>query len=246
MVDTEEAITLLQKLERVVVKYGTNALTGRREDGVVYARRDRVDGISLQADRLYRADIEPIYVLSIGVAAGMELNGLTTRPAETTELQLLSGEGWSYAQELFRAACNPYGRGIMPFSLTHHEFNLPAFRENMVGRTNDALAKKKLVIANANDLVTSEELQPQDSEHRISDNDPLAAYLAHYTGAQMLLMVSEAGNLGSGKGESKMWAKDYAEKRGIPVWIGTHSELENIIGNAIPSNSPHYSGRAHP
>ncbi len=224
---------------RIVVKYGTNALTIVDGSGNVLGfDREKIGGIAWIVSVLYDAGKEPILVSSAAVTAGMEINGLGIRPKDTEELQDLSSEGQAELIRAYQKALIPCGIGVMQLLVTYHNFATEADRANIRRRVERGLGKKKLPIFNINDAVTNEALVT-GVENGFTDNDPLSALVAvnckRYDGeGTSLIIVSEEGKFGSGGSPSKMSAFLNAEKEGIMTNRNnyvTHNLLETAVRN---------------
>jgi glutamate 5-kinase len=224
----------------LVLKFGTNAITtdNRVDEG-------KLDQIAAEVKLLKLAKKDVVIVSSGAVACGMELNKLQIRPAEIEELQLLSAEGQPLLMHKYRIAFSKYSLGVLQVLTTHHHFSTYQERENAINGLRLAFAKKnKIPIFNINDFFTKEELMPKFKDHTFTDNDPLAALVTKYLKADALVILSNAGKLGSGGETSKKKAIDTATTSGAIVAIckfeDLHSALigENIGNIYSPRNIP--------
>lgn len=219
---------------RVVIKYGTNALTRTDKQGnVLGLNSQRIDDIARLCGILHDRDIEIIIVSSGAVVAGMEQKGLRQRPKDVKELQDLATDRQLYLFLAYAKALEKYKIGMRgPLLVTHHNFITDKERANLLERVERGFAEQKISVFNTNDAVTKEELVPKYAKHRFTDNDPLAAYVAVYCKANSLIFVSEEGNLGRGGGDSKTKAFRYAERHGIQTNRGIrviHKNIEELL-----------------
>ncbi len=223
---------------RIVMKYGTNALTKVDTSGnVLGLAKDKIDGIAWIVSTLYDNWKEPVLVSSAAVTAGMAnpLNRLSARPTNDDDLQDLSSEGQAELIMAYKRALLPYGIGVLQLLLTHYHFATEAERANIRKRVDRSFEKRKLVIANTNDGVVNYELV-RGVNGGFTDNDPLSSLMAINCkckeGITSLIIVSEPGNSGSGGIGSKNTAFLNAKRNGVltnrsvPV---THYVLEEAV-----------------
>ncbi len=233
-----KALENLLAARRIVMKYGTNALTKVDEAGnVLGLDREKIGGIARIVNTLYDNGREPVIVSSAAVIAGMAnpLNRLSLRPTNLEEQQDLASEGQSELMSAYGEALLPYGIGIMQLLVTHHNFATEAERLNIRKSVERSFGRRKLAIFNTNDPVTSEELVA-GSEYGFTDNDPLASLVAIYCKIEptSLIIVSENGHLGSGGISSKRGALLRAESNSIRTNLDiptTHAILEEAVTN---------------
>jgi len=219
----------------IVLKFGTNAITtDNRID------EDKLDQMAAEVKLLKLAKKNVVIVTSGAVACGMEINNLQVRPVEVEELQLLSAEGQPLLMHKYKTAFSKYSLGVLQALATHHHFSTPQERENAINGLRLAFAKgNKIPIFNINDFFTKEELMPKFKDHTFTDNDPLAALVTKYLKADALVILSNAGNLGSGGGTSKKKAIDMATTSGAIVAICKFEDLHSAligenVGNIYP------------
>lgn len=113
-----------------------------------------------------------VVVSSGAVAAGMETEGVTERPTNVLDLQLLSGIGqvrlMKYYKDLFRER----GVSVAQILLTHHNFATDGERETITQIASAYIRKGVVPVINENDMVDKEEF---DYHKSFTDNDILAA-----------------------------------------------------------------------
>lgn len=217
---------------RIVIKYGTNALTRVAKNGYILGlNRKRIGEIAHFGRVLYDKGVEPVIVSSGALVAGMEEKKLRQRPTDLQGVIDLCTDGQRCLGNAYAAALNRYEmrlRGLL--LVTYENFRTEKARENIRQRVERGFAERKIAVFNANDVVTNQELA--NRRYGFTDNDPLAAYVAVACKANSLVIVSEEGNLGSGGGGSKVKAFRYAEKHGIQTNRGvliTHRNIEEIL-----------------
>jgi glutamate 5-kinase len=133
-----------------------------------------------------------VIVSSGAVAAGMELQGVTERPREILDLQLLSGIGqvrlMTYYNDLFRERGIPVSQVL----LTHHNFASERERETITQILRAYVARGVIPIINENDMVDKEEF---DSRTIFTENDTLTALVATNLVVDMVVLLTDVDGL---------------------------------------------------
>jgi glutamate 5-kinase len=133
-----------------------------------------------------------LIVSSGAVAAGMELQGMTERPSEVLDLQLLSGIGqvrlMKYYKDLFRER----GVSVAQILLTHHNFASDRERDTITQIIDSYLARGVVPVVNENDMVDKEEFEHEKS---FSDNDILAAIVAVNARVDLAVILTDVDGL---------------------------------------------------
>jgi glutamate 5-kinase len=133
-----------------------------------------------------------LIVSSGAVAAGLELQGLATRPRDVLELQLLSGIGqvrlMKYYEDLFRQ----HGVPVAQILLTHHNFSSDRERDTITEIIDAYLSRGIVPVVNENDMVDKEEF---DFEKSFSDNDLLAAIVAINAKVDLAVLLTDVEGL---------------------------------------------------
>lgn len=221
----EEFRKKILESKTIVLKFGTSSITtNNRID------EEKIEKIARLVSKLI--DRKNIVIVSSGaVACGMEENNLITRPSDVNELQDLAAEGQPILMEKYRKAFKKYDNNLSVWQilLTHHNFRSEAERMNLIARIKSAFKKRKIPIINTNDPVTNEELVPKDGIS-FTDNDPLSALVAKTIEADLLVIVSNPGNLGTGGKNSKIKAIKIAKSHpSMIVGICKFEELESFL-----------------
>ncbi|GAA4404434.1 glutamate 5-kinase [Tsukamurella soli] len=182
----------------MVVKIGSSALTDL-EHGLVSSRLDALaDAIVARLDR----GTEVIVVSSGAIGAGMAPLGLRKRPSDLATKQAVASVGQLQLANAWERSFARYGRIVSLVLLTAHDVGLRVHAAN-AQRTLDRLRTLGAVpIINENDTVASNEI-------RFGDNDRLAALVAHLTGADALVLLSDVDGLYDGdprKGDASLIA----------------------------------------
>jgi glutamate 5-kinase len=208
------------KAKTIVLKFGTNSITNNNR-----VDDKKLEEIARIVKEMRNLEKNLVIVSSGAVACGMEVNNIFKRPKDVGELQDLAAEGQPILMEKYRRAFEKYKIGVWQLLLTHHNFSTNMERVNLIARIRSAFEKGKIPIINTNDPVTKEELVPVNGEFSFTDNDPLAGLVARFIEADLLLIVSNSGNLGSGGWKSKKKAIEIAKKSNCIVGI---CEFESV------------------
>ncbi|ADG78103.1 Glutamate 5-kinase OS=Tsukamurella paurometabola (strain ATCC 8368 / DSM / CCUG 35730 / CIP 100753 / JCM 10117 / KCTC 9821 / NBRC 16120 / NCIMB 702349 /NCTC 13040) OX=521096 GN=proB PE=3 SV=1 [Tsukamurella paurometabola] len=191
--DVRAAVAGARKL---VVKIGSSALTDL-EHGLASDRLDALtDAIAARLDR----GTEVIVVSSGAIGAGMAPLGLKRRPTDLATKQAVASVGQLQLANAWGASFRRYDRIVSLVLLTAHDVGLRVHAAN-AQRTLDRLRTLGAIpIINENDVVASNEV-------RFGDNDRLAALVAHLTGADALVLLSDVDGLYDGdprKGDASL------------------------------------------
>ncbi|GAB3136114.1 glutamate 5-kinase [Tsukamurella serpentis] len=178
---------LVAGARKLVVKIGSSALTDL-EHGLASDRLDALtDAIVARLDR----GTEVIVVSSGAIGAGMAPLGLKRRPTDLATKQAVASVGQLQLANAWGASFARYRRTVSLVLLTAHDIGLRVHAAN-AQRTLDRLRTLGAVpIINENDVVASNEV-------RFGDNDRLAALVAHLTGADALVLLSDVDGLYDG------------------------------------------------
>lgn len=209
MVSEEQLRAHIAGAKRIVVKFGSSALT-KATGGV-----DRVSMDHYVEALEKRMGISDVIVVSSGaIATGMKPLGLTVKPQELAMKQAAAAVG---QVELYRNWAESFARvdrGIAQVLLTAADFGARERARN-AQRTIDRLRQLRTVpIINENDTVAT-------SEMRFGDNDRLAALVAHLISADALVLLSDVDGLYD-RNPSEPGARFISEVR-------TGNDLENVI-----------------
>lgn len=164
---------------RIVVKIGTNTLTG----GGRSVDRDRIRNLGSQIAALHQRGIECVVVSSGAVGLGMGRLGLNARPRDLPTLQACAAIGQTLLMETWRGELEEHGLTTAQILLTHEDVRSRkrhvAIRETL----ERVLALDAVPIVNENDTVSVDEL-------KFGDNDLLSALVASLTQADLLVILS--------------------------------------------------------
>ncbi len=168
----------------LVVKLGSSIVVDERGE----PRVDVLASICDQLQALYQGGSEPVVVTSGAIACGMGIRQIPIRPRAIDELQAASavGQGKLYQvyDELLRARGVPTAQVLLTFfdmSARTHYLNA---RQTM----RKLLDWRVVPVINENDTTTTDEIS-------FGDNDFLAAQVAILLGAELLLLLTDAGGV---------------------------------------------------
>ncbi|MBI2909256.1 MAG: glutamate 5-kinase [Chloroflexi bacterium] len=181
-----EAPTSQGVYHRIVVKLGTNLLTGGgdRLDLEIMAR------LVSQIARLHEQGREVIIVTSGAMAAGRHKLGVTERKGIPFK-QVLCAVGQSRLMYAYDQLFSWHGVTVAQTLLTRSDL---ADRISYLNARNTLLALMDLrviAIANENDAVAVDELQ----DMRFGDNDNLSAMIANLVDADLLVILTDIAGL---------------------------------------------------
>jgi glutamate 5-kinase len=171
-------------MHRVVVKLGSSIVADERGE----VRLDVLAAVCDQIAQLRDRDTEVIVVTSGAIARGMGVMGIEIRPRAIDELQAASavGQGKLYQvfDELLRAREIPTAQVLLTF------FDMSARTHYLNARhTLTRLLQWRVVpIINENDTTATDEIS-------FGNNDFLAAQVAILVGAELLLLLTDAGGV---------------------------------------------------
>ena len=167
-----------------VIKLGSSIVADDRGE----VRRDVLGAVCDQIAQLHRSGRSVVVVTSGAIARGMGLLALALRPRAMDELQAASavGQGRLYRvyDELLAEREVPTAQVLLTF------FDISARMHYLNARqTLRKLLEWRVVpVINENDTTTTDEIS-------FGDNDFLAAQVAILLGAELLLLLTEAGGL---------------------------------------------------
>ncbi len=174
-------------LKRLVVKIGTNLLSGKRafEGHVMEAVVRELCDLKL----VHGMDV--LVVSSGAVGCGMDALGLEKRPTLLPEKQAVAAVGQSRLMHYYETLVRAHGPGLTTAQVLLTQSDLDARRNYLnVRNTLSTLFHMRTVIPviNENDSTATEEL-------RFGDNDTLAAKIAAKINADLLIILTDVDGL---------------------------------------------------
>ncbi|KXA90521.1 glutamate 5-kinase [candidate division MSBL1 archaeon SCGC-AAA259D14] len=180
----EEIRNSLSKSSRIVVKIGTNSLTGEDselDDG-------KIDKIVSDLMDLVNLNKEVILVSSGAIGAGIGKLSLHELPEDIESLQAASTIGQGELMRKYSESFEQHGRHVAQLLLTSEDFTNPTRFENLKNTVKELLNWGVIPIINENDAVAVEEI-------RMGDNDLLSAFTAAEIGADLLIILTDVDGL---------------------------------------------------
>ena len=170
---------------RIVVKAGTNVLTGRTDSLNAGVLRSLVQQIA----QVRRLGAQALFVTSGAIAAGREV--LRERGSNVVERQVLAAVGQSRLMHTYQEMFAAEGAMTAQALLTHRDVQERHGYLNVRNTLEGLLAHHVVPIVNENDVVETEEI----GQVRLGDNDTLSALVANLVDADLLLMLTDSGGL---------------------------------------------------
>jgi glutamate 5-kinase len=173
--------------KRIVIKLGTNLLTG----GSGRLDQNVMSGLVAQMAALAGRGGEIVIVTSGAIAAGKEKLGLHKKNRDIPFKQVLASVGQSRLMNVYDDLFAMHNLTVAQALLTKRDLN---DRSGYLNARNTLLALTELgviTIVNENDVVAVDEIQ----EAKFGDNDNLSAMVANLIDADLLLILSDINGL---------------------------------------------------
>ena len=204
---------------RIVVKLGTNLLTGGtgRLDQTVMARL--VAQIAVVAGH----GVEVIVVTSGAIAAGKEKLGLYKKAKDIPYKQVLASVGQSRLMNIYDDLFSVHNLTVAQALLTRADLN---DRSGYLNARNTLLALMELgviTIVNENDVVAVDEIR----DAKFGDNDNLSAMVANLADADLLLILTDLEGLFSAD------PRIVKDAKLIPLVEKITPEIERLAGGTL-------------
>ncbi len=206
------------KYKRLVVKLGTNLLTG----GSGNLNMDIMSSLTTQVAQLHREGYEIIIVSSGAVAAGRQKLGLSREKRGIPFKQVLAAVGQSQLMNIYDQLFSKHSMVVAQALLTKSDL---IDRSGYLNARNTLLALLELrviCIVNENDVVATEEL----GELIFGDNDNLSAMVANLIDADLLAILTDIDGLYTADPHRHPGA------RLIPKVERIDTEIERLAGDA--------------
>lgn len=176
-----------EDIKRIVVKIGTNLLTGRSAfDGRVLEELVK-EVCQLKHDH----DTDIIIVTSGAVGCGMVVLGMTKRPCSLPEKQAVAAVGQARLMHYYETLFQAYGNGLTSAQVLLTQTDLDSRKNylNVRNTLNTLFALGKVIpVINENDSTATQEL-------KFGDNDTLAAKIAAKINADVLILLTDVAGL---------------------------------------------------
>lgn len=180
----EEVYERIKAARRVVVKIGTSTLT--YSSGKANLRR--FDSIARVITDISNSGREVILVSSGAGGIAMGKLGYSEKPREMGAKQALAAVGQCELMYMYDKMFSDYNATVAQMLLTKDDIDEPKRLSNMQNTLEALLNMHIIPIINENDTVATEEIE-------FGDNDTLSAYVAKFTGADLLVLFSDIDGL---------------------------------------------------
>ena len=184
---------------RIVVKLGTNLLTGGAGRLDVKIIADLVK----QVAELHSRGHEVILVSSGAVAAGRERLGIKNKLKDIPFKQVMASVGQNRLMHLYDELFSIFGITVSQALLTRSDLMDRAQYLNARNTLLALIELKVVCIVNENDVVCTDEL----GELKFGDNDNLSAMVANLVDADLLILLSDVKGLYSANPQRDKQAK---------------------------------------
>jgi glutamate 5-kinase len=170
----------LEGAKRVVVKIGSNSVTGVNEDKI----DNLVDALAKAMER----GTEIVLVSSGAIATGMPLFDFDKKPTDLETFQALAAVGQFRLVSKYQKSLERFGIIAGQVLLTVPDIENHESRDNARKALERLFELKALPIVNENDTVATTEI-------RFGDNDHLAAMVSTLIGADALVLLSDVDGI---------------------------------------------------
>jgi len=201
---------------RIVVKIGTNSITGT--GGALLT--DRIDGLCAQISSLKEQGFEVLVISSGSIGMGVGRLALPNRPSDLTSLQACAAVGQSRLMEAWQKSLDKQGITAAQILLTREDVR-GRRRHLAIRQTLEQLLAWGVVpVVNENDTVSADEI-------KFGDNDVLSALVASLVKADLLVILSTVPGLMKEMGHGEL----------IPVVGEITDEIRGMAGGALNERS---------
>lgn len=182
--EIRQAWLRLDRVRRVVIKIGSNLLTGGGDS----LRLDWIRQVCQEITALTDRGLQPVVVTSGAIAAGIPLLKLGHRPVLLREKQAAAAAGQGILMRCYEEAFAAQGRHAAQILLTREDVRDRQRYLNARDTMETLMDLGLIPVVNENDTVGV-------SEIRFGDNDTLAALVAGLVGAELLILLSDVAGL---------------------------------------------------
>jgi glutamate 5-kinase len=236
--DDQRRIGLLRNAKRLVIKLGTNTVTGSEGELCLERLEPIVRAIAtLQANR------RQVVLVSSG-AVGLGRGRLALHPSRLKDMatkQACAAVGQSLLMEAYKRLFSAHGVKIAQVLLTEEDFSNWQRYSNLRRTIEKLIGFGVVPIVNENDTVSTAELETVGDSSRsvaFSDNDRLAALVMSGLEADVLILLTNVdGLLGAGNSLKLKRASGVSRGQVIPLISKVTSELKAL------ASGPSESGR---
>ncbi len=205
---------------RLVIKFGTNLLTG----GTRHLDLDTMTNLVDQVARLHREDRQVVIVSSGAIAAGREKLGLDDRNRKDIPFkQTLAAVGQGCLMHTYEQLFGRHDIVVAQALLTKRDLSHRAGYLNGRNTLLSLLDLRVVPIINENDVVATDEIK---GDVVFGDNDNLSAMVANLIDADLLILLSDVRGLYTADPRSNPKAEL------LPTVSRIDAEIERMAGGA--------------
>ncbi len=201
--------------QRIVIKIGSNLLTGGKES----LRRKWIAKRAAEIAKLIKGGRQVVIVTSGSVAAGLPRLGLNRPPANLMEKQAAAAAGQGILINCYQEAFSHHGLYVGQVLLTRDDVANRRRHLNARDTLETLLTWGLVPVVNENDTVVVEQI-------KFGDNDTLSANIADLIGADLLILLSDIDGLYQEDPRKNPDAKM------IPLVEEVTPEIENLAGGS--------------
>lgn len=225
----------------IVLKIGTDALRYNDTNSI---DEDVILHTARKSKELYDKGFMPVIVSSGAVMAGMNKEGVNSRPVDPLKLQYFSGRGIIELMSTYQHYLENEKLGIVPFLLTHDNLDSKDKRKEISNVCQECFNRGAVPLINEQDTLSSEELRMRfhGHEYYFDDNDGLSYLVSKQLNAKCCMMFNTGGGLYDDKknliskvvSEDKEWVSFMVEKRDFSTTGrgGVQSKVEYLFNCA--------------
>jgi glutamate 5-kinase len=175
----------VQQVKKVVVKVGTNLISG---NGGIDDKR--IDQVVSQIVQLQKRGISVLLVTSGAIGLGAKELGLHQKVQTVVMRQTCASIGQPILMSHYRAAFSKYGVVCAQVLITKRELNDRKTFVNLKNSVTSLLDHHVIPIFNENDTVSTDEVGTA-----VGDNDRLGAFVASKIDADLLILLTDIDGL---------------------------------------------------
>ena len=176
--------TVINKVRRIVLKVGSQVLTGKGKS----LSQPIFDRLGREISLVKRKGYEIVIVSSGAIAAGMSRLGLVEKPKTMPQKQAAAAIGQSALMWNYERAFTFYGEKVAQVLLTRDDLSNRKRYLNARSTLFTLLDLGVIPIINENDTVAVEEI-------KVGDNDNLSALVTNLVCADLLIILSDIDGL---------------------------------------------------
>src|SRR3989338_1891961 len=174
------------KAKRIVVKIGTNVITGRNgmlNSGLLKRLVAQIAGIKSRGRKV-------IVITSGAIGAGMKELKLSSRPKDVTMQQVCAAVGQNILMSRYHSFFGRHNIKVAQILITYEAFSDKRTFKNFRSSLNTLLKLGVVPILNENDPISIDEIGPS-----FGDNDNLSALIASKMKADLLIILTNVDGL---------------------------------------------------